>query len=335
MAHEIEASDVFGEVRVRGQRAWHGLGVEIPDGMKAWEAFQHVGLAWETEMRPLFTNTSGGVSMVLENYSAHMVVGDDRLLGVVGAGYKPISNRSLAEFADALAGAGKDVVTETAGSLRNGRCVYVLVKLPLDIEVTEEDILRQYILIRNSHDGSTSFQVYPTSVRVVCANTLRLSEKSLGKGVQFQHTGDIQQKITMAQMTLGIVTEEVKKFEAQVRLLAAKHVKAADVREYFCSVYDATQGVLPLEDSKRYIRQLERRDALLARWEANLEHAHQAMDGVRGTMWAAYNAVSQWADHERGNLLSVYESESRVHSNLFGVAHSDKHKAFGLALGAV
>ena len=46
MAHEINATDVFGEVRARGERAWHGLGVELPTGLGAWEAFQQIGLGW-------------------------------------------------------------------------------------------------------------------------------------------------------------------------------------------------------------------------------------------------------------------------------------------------
>jgi len=343
MSHEIEARDVFGEVRVHGQRAWHGLGVEIPDGLTVWPAFEQIGLGWETELLPvvaMYSDPDGKKRQFkIPTHNAHVKADDKYLLGMVGAGYRPISNREMAEFADALVEVDKSVVVETAGSLRNGRCIFTLVKLPQNIEVTDEDVLNQYVLIRNSHDGSTSFQVYPTSVRVVCANTLRWSERDAGRGISFQHTGDVKTKIEHARLALGLITDETKKFEAQVRILAAKHLKKNEVAEYFRSVYDRTFGVVPEHaesddprDTKRFERQLERRDALLARWQTNFENKEQSLDGIRGTAWAAYNAISQWQDHERGRFKSVQESDGRVHSNLFGTSHAEKMIAFKYAL---
>jgi len=342
MAHEIEATDVFGEVRLNGQKAWHGLGIEIDDGLKAWPAFQQIGLDWETELMPLvcqYKNETGQKKQFkVPTHAAHIRKDTMGLLGVVGTGYKPISNKALAEFADILVEADKSVIVETAGSLRNGRQVFTLVRLPKDIAVTDEDILHQYVLVRNSHDGSAAFQVYPTSVRVVCANTLRLSERDLTRGIQFQHTGDVKKKIDHARLALGLITDQTKRFEAQVRVLAAKHLKKDEVRDYFLSVYDASFGVVPEKDesdpkdTRRFERQIARRDAILETWTNNMEDDRQTMVGIKGTAWAAYNAVSYYHDHQRGRFLTVQESEGRVHSNLFGTSNDCKQTAFKAAL---
>lgn len=343
MAHEIEEQDNFGEVRVRGLRAWHGLGIEIPAGMKAVPAFTHVGIDWGTELIGVFAQykDDGGryKQFKLPDHAAHVRADTKTLLGVVGSGYKPISNKEMAEFADSLVDADKSIEVETAGSLRNGKVVFCLIRLPQDIVVADGDILKQYILLSNNHDGGGSFKIYPTSIRVVCANTLRMSERDLGRGIQFQHTGDISAKKEQARLTLGLITDATKQFEAQVRVLAAKHVTKDQVREYFKTCYDMTFGVVPAEAGddtdrakSRFERQLEKRDVMLDRWTQNLDHAYQSMDGVRGTLWAAYNAVSQWHDHERGRFEPVSQSSARVHSNLFGTANNDKLKAFKEAL---
>lgn len=346
MGHEIEAQDVFGEVRCHGERAWHGLGVEIPDGLEAWPAFQRIGLGWETRLLPLVAqyNDEDGKKKQFKVPSHKVHVRADTMmpLGVVGSGYKPIGNRELAEFADALVEVDKSIIVETAGSLRNGRCIFTLVRLPRDIEVTNEDILQQYVLIRNSHDGSSAFQVYPTSVRVVCANTLRMSERDVARGIQFQHTGDIQTKIDHARLALGLIAEESKRFEAQVRVLAAKHLTKDETRDYFCSVYDATYGVAPThvdendeEAADKFARQVAKRDAMLEVWFTNLKNERQDMKGIGGTAWAAYNAVSEFHDHQSGRFLPVKESDGRVHSNLFGTANARKLVAFKKALVTV
>lgn len=338
MAHEIEAKDVFGEVRARGERAWHGLGVEIPDGLGTWEAFEKIGLDWETELCPLTTvvETSEGTKRLpVPESMAHIRKDTLDVLGVVGAGYRPISNRELAEFADALVGADAAVTVETAGSLRSGRRIFALVRLPKNIEVTDEDVLQQYVLLSNSHDGSSAFQCYPTSIRVVCANTLRWSEKDAVKGVRFQHTGAIDQKIHAARAALGIVLRSNEEFEKQVRLLAKKSLKKKDIEDYFKTTYHHTFEWVDEQKAQKdesEEKKLLKRDYVLDQWWRSLEHRNQQLPKIRGTAWAAFNAVGQWHEHERGRFGAVHESDGRVHSNLFGVSHLHKRIAYNLAL---
>ena len=339
MAHEIESTDAFGEVQENGERAWHGLGVEIPNGVGAWDAFQQIGLDWETELCPLTTvvETSQGTKRVpIEKHFAHVRKDTENVLGVVSEGYKPISNRELADFADALVGADAAVVTETAGSLRHGKRVFALVRLPKAIEVTDEDILNQYVLLSNSHDGSSAFQVYPTSVRVVCANTLRMSERDSIRGIRFQHTGAIDQKIHAARAALGVVLKSGEYFEEQVRALADRKLSKKEVDNYFVDVYTKTYRQVnedaAADGDETAQRQLERRKEVINEWEQNMEDRRQMLPGIKGTAWAACNAVTQWHDHDRGRMGPVKDSKSRVHSNLFGASHQSKRIAFNKAL---
>ena len=344
MGHGIEENDVFGEVRLNGVKAWHGLGMEIEPGLRVWPAFQKIGLDWESELLPVFaTYKQDGKQkqFKLPDTVAHVRADNKQLLSVVSAGYKPIQNREMAEFADALVEKEHGLTAETAGSLHNGKVVFTLVKLAADIAVTDEDVLKNYILLRNSHDCTTAFSAYVTSVRVVCANTLRLSESDARHGISCQHTGNLNEKLEAARYILGLLTDQTKQFEAKVRVLAARHLTKDDVKAYFAKVHDVTFGIIPEPDGgdekgkKRFEHRIERRDALLARWAQNYENAQQTLDGIRGTAWAAYNAVSQWQDHERGRMGTIQTSDVRVHSNLFGVSDQGKQRAFRTALELV
>lgn len=338
MGHGITASDRYGEVRVNGQRAWHGLGVEIEDGLSAQEAFEEVGLGWQTELAPLYALVGEGEEQVrvpvVDKY-AHVRCDNHSVLGVVSDKYGPIENQDMAKFADALVGADAAVTVETAGSLYGGRRVFCLVRLPKSIEVTNRDILEQYVLISNGHGGFARFSCYPTSVRVVCANTLRWSERDVGRGISFVHTGKLDVKIKQAKTALGLAIQETAKFEKQVQAMAKRQFTKAKAKVYMEELWEETFGQIDPAQKEAAAKMLAKRDAVVEKWMENLDHAWQVEAGVGGTVWGAYNAVSQWHDHERGLFNSIDKSDARVHSNLFGVSQKHKLRAYRKALAAV
>jgi phage/plasmid-like protein (TIGR03299 family) len=195
MAHEITVKDVFGEVRVNGEKAWHGLGVEMPEGKTAKEGFIDIGLGWGTRLVPVTVHSPiSGKPITDPDFMVHIREDTEESLGVVGKTYKAISNTALAEFMDSLVGADACIKLETAGSLRGGRRVFCTTKLPKTIEVVNNDILEMYVIGSNSHDGSEALKIYGSSIRVVCANTLAWSEReSSGRSMfKFEHSGDVE-----------------------------------------------------------------------------------------------------------------------------------------------
>ena len=76
-------------------------------------------------------------------------------------------------------------------------------------------------------------------------------------------------------------------------------------------------------------RERRRLDGLLARFE---DGPGAEVTGVRGTMWAAYNAVTHYIDHGRTRYRADSRSERRMDSLLFGEGHRTRVMALDKAL---
>jgi Domain of unknown function (DUF932) len=91
------------------------------------------------------------------------------VLGIVGERYRIVQNHEAFAFIDQLL--GSSIHFETAGSLQGGRRVWVLATLPDHVEVGGGAV-RPYVLLMNSHDGSTAVIAATTPVRVVTGEML-------------------------------------------------------------------------------------------------------------------------------------------------------------------
>jgi hypothetical protein len=57
-------------------------------------------------------------------------------------------------------------VFETAGALKGGRHIWMLVRLPKTLRAAGEDEIRPYVLLANLHEGKRALRMIPTTVRV-------------------------------------------------------------------------------------------------------------------------------------------------------------------------
>lgn len=338
MAHEIRENDRFGEVRSNGQRAWHGLGVEIQDGQNAVDGFRQIGLGWSTELLPVFADrvTPNGVQRIeCKENKLHIRSDNGDVLGMVSDGYRKFDNEELARFADTVLGEDAAAVLETAGSLYNGRRVFALLRLPKTIVAAKGDEMKTYLCLSNGHGGFASVQGGATGVRVVCANTIAMADREIGSsGFRFIHTGNLEDKLKTARMLLGYATKQIDRMSEQVRAMAGKQISGEQVKRFMNDAFDAA---FPQPD--------KRDDELLAKWTAKKEETfaewrrlfvnerNNGMPSIRGTAWAALQTVTEWHDHGRGRTDGG--SDVRVHSNLFGVSREAKLKTLKLALALV
>lgn len=182
------------------EAAWHGLGIVVEDAPTSEDAIRLAGLDWEVLQQKVYTEDG----LRIDGSFANVRSSDMKPLGVVGSRYKIVQNVDAFKFTDALLGEG--VKYETAGSLNDGKTVWMLAKLPNKYEILGDKV-DPYIVFTNTHDGSGAVKVAMTPVRVVCQNTLNMALNSAKRTWSARHLGSIENKMNEALETLQFANE--------------------------------------------------------------------------------------------------------------------------------
>ena len=262
---------------------WHGLGTQVMEAPDSETALVAAGLDWKVLQEPIYTDEKE----LIAGYKANIRDSDRRVLGVVTNRYKVIQNHEAFAFTDELLGQG--VRYETAGSLQDGKKVWLLAHMPHEYIISGERI-SPYLLFSNTHDGSGAIKVALTPIRVVCNNTLNLALSTAKRSWSMVHTGDIRSKMQEARDTLFMAERYMDELGKEFEALRLKKLSDQKVMEYI-------EVLLPVEDGStpQQIRNIERlREDMKIRY-------FDAPD-LQDTGKNAYrfiNAVSDFATHAK------------------------------------
>ena len=277
---------------------WHRIGTVTDKAVNSEQAINHAGLDWTVSTRPVVTfdraNETEGNFIDIPDTFATVRDSDDTVLGVVGDRYKVVQNKECFNFLDTVVD-DSEATYETAGSLNNGKIVWMMLNLGKEIKV-DEDRTVPYLLMVNSHDGSTSVRGLPTPIRVVCSNTLRLALSSNAyKGFSFRHTQNVDGRIQQARTLLELSYEYVDGFQEEME-------KLLDTTITDDMFYDVLENLMPLpiakENNASQVSRVNQQRASIEKLWYEPEFANQ-----QGTAWSLLNSVSnyeQWQSHLRG-----------------------------------
>lgn len=329
MAHAIDFSTGSAAIALAGQSAWHRLGTVVEDAMTSEDAFRLARLDWHVDKKPVsYFDADSDVYRTVPGQFATVRSDTGSPLGIVGPAYSPVQNKDAFAFMDSLVTEG-EIRYETAGALDGGSRVWMLAKLPSETVISADDVTNHYLLLYNGHDGSTPCAIGFTTIRVVCANTLRLaSGRGMKREFRIRHVGSIDDKLNDARIALGIAQKTFAEYTDIARRLSFKDVTQAEIEAYIGKVFGDDDE--PTPQKKRVIDEISR----LAEIGAGAE-----LPGVRGTMWGALNAVTEWVDHTRPqkqNGRSARElADGHVHTISWGAGSKIKDRALELAVASL
>lgn len=263
------------------EKPWHGLGTMVMEAPESKEALRLAGLDWKVLQEPVYTETKE----LIQGYKANVRDSDRKVLGVVTDRYKVIQNEEAFAFTDALLGEG--VRYETAGSLQDGRRVWLLARLPREY-IIMGDRITPYMVFSNTHDGSGAVKTALTPIRVVCNNTLNLALQSAKRCWSMVHTGNISGKIEEAKNTLLMA-------DTYMTALGQEFEKLREIKLSEKQVLDYMNLLLPIEadftdQQKRGVEKL-REDMKLRYFDA------PDLKDVGDNGYRFVNAVSDFATH--------------------------------------
>ncbi len=333
MSHEIETftdgSAAFVGAR---QHAWHRLGTVLPQEFTAAECMDHAYLGgWNVHKVPLMTEpviSDQDVSMleVPDNFATvrtNPKTGGKDVLGVVGNDYTPIQNEDHADLLNTVVDES-GAHFETAGSLRGGKQVFISMKVPNTMNIGGRDAVDLYLIALNSHDGTSSFRLLVSPVRVVCANTQAAAIATAKSSFKIRHTSGAQGNITQAREAIGLTFKFAEAFEAKAEAMIREQVTRDE--------FDALIGQVWTSDaadsgSKRAKTIQANRAGELGRlmWRADTN------ENIRGTRWAAYQAVTEYLDHTAPIAAKSGQAEARAERAITsGTVEAVKTRAFAL-----
>ena len=263
------------------EKPWHGLGTMVAEAPNSKDALRLAGLNWKVLQEPVYTENEE----LIQGYKANVRDTDRKVLGVVTDRYKVIQNEEAFAFTDTLLGEG--VRYETAGSLQEGRRVWMLARLPREFIIGGERI-SPYMVFSNTHDGSGAVKTALTPIRVVCNNTLNRALRTAKRSWSMIHTGDISGKIEEAKNTLLLADEYMTALGQEFENL--RKIKLSEKQ-----VLDYIKILLPMEENysllqKRGVEKL-RADMKMRYFDA------PDLKDVGNNGYRFVNAVSDFATH--------------------------------------
>lgn len=304
---------------------WHKLGTQLEGRATSREAIKAASLDWKVFKEPLYIKVGSRYQLVPGHFATVRADPDKpkmpQVLGVVGATYTPLQNEDAFDWFDSIVGK-EAAIFETAGALGNGERVWMLAKLPGYIRVAKDDIVNKYLLLSNSHDGKSGVQVKFTPIRVVCQNTLTMALQE-GRTITIRHTRSVEEDLKQAQTNLGIINDRFVKIEKEFTRLQKTAVNTALITSYLQTVFpDPTN----MDDQSALKRSVEMREQSMGLFETGRGNS---LSDVRGTLWAAYNGVTEFVDYNMGKRTTP---EGRLDSAWFGNGYLIKVRAFRIAL---
>ncbi len=327
MAHEITIrEDGKAEIAFVGETPWHGLGQELPREANLTEWRKAAGLDWQILSAPVqYQPMTPEASLKTAEGQRVLFRSDNhKALSVVSDKYHEVQpDEVLHFFKDLVESQGYRL--HTAGSLKGGRRIWALAETGKIADVVKNDPIGGFLLLATSCDRGLATTARFTSVRVVCANTLAIAERSKENAISVAHNTKFIPENVKKQ--LGIQVSTFDQFMQNARDLARKQITQDKADQFLYNLW------APYSDNLRQGDVVDVRKMRAYRQVLDLFNGKgkgSDMLGVSGTYWGMVNAVTEFVDHHSFSR----SSETRLNTAWFGRGDDIKTNALNLALAA-
>ncbi len=291
-------------------------------------AICQAGLDWQVERVDL---RSADTLEAIPDFSAIRRCDTGRYLGVVGADYTPVQNREVFRFFADLA-EDKRFTIETAGSFQGGKIVWAMAHLPdLGIHIGDDES-KTYLFISNGHTGNKTLTVAPTTIRIICQNTLALAEAQargrrkhpgLSGGFTVRHTPGIRAALDDIRNAYAQAIASQKTTQQIYQHLASVPLTSQLERQFMTRLF----GTPAPGESGRTTTIREHREARLA---GILASPTSQVRGTRDSAFSLFQSIVEYVDHDRTTRThdGATEDESRLVSATQGSGAALKRQAW-------
>lgn len=310
------------------ESAWHNLGTVAPFE-SASVAVRESKMDWNIHKLPATYTMPDGT--VIEDHSAFTLwreptIVDDKWArlsrNLVGPDYNFMQNADVANTVDMLCEQTKWEFA-TCAALGDGDTFFVCVDMGMGNLAGEE--FRRYFTFGETRNGAKSAIGYVSRIRAVCSNTFNLGIRQASSRMDITHRATMRIE---ADELMQIVAEAHKAgANVDAAITALAEIRIDDVQ--FSDMLDATAPMPTMpkimtmpnltgsfaekRKSAEYIydqrvRTVNKtRDSIVTEWNRSNDELAPAL---RGTAYAAFNAVTEYVTHKHGTFNARGKSMS-------------------------
>jgi phage/plasmid-like protein (TIGR03299 family) len=253
------------------QPAWHGLGTVFDKPVSTDEMLSLSHLAnWNLRLRLLETDAFSDREEFEVLRDNPMMDNRVERLGIVKTRYKIFINEDIFAFADSITDDQRR--WETAGSLDGGRKVFATLVSNDDLILDPNgsaDVIKRYLLLTSSHDGTGHMTIKKTNTRVVCQNTLNVALRDIGDEFKIRHTQNMNARLEEARKALGFAALYDSTFEDEAKKLIEAEMNKVEF-------YNIIQDFYPEPDADK--------KAGVTRWENRIDRLMDIWNNGTGSV---------------------------------------------------
>jgi len=353
MSHELSMrKDGTAEMFSLRETPWHKLGKVLPEEITDDQVLEEAGLNWEVKQEEVFIREPGGPGLIaIEGYKALKRSDNNLPLSIVGDRYRVFQNHEMVKAMRLIA---KDlhVVWEAAGALRGGQVVWTLGYMPDLIYNVKNDAIKTYMAIVNGHGNAKSLMLMPTTVRIVCSNTLRMatdtragaeatrlknasdhdySDVALSEGFSIRHNGSLPALLSGVIGAYSDIVKDAKATQEVSEAMAATKMARNDSQAYWRAVF-GLEAPAGLDEAER-VKAMRRDAKIISKLDQIADSPTCNTDGIKDTLWAALQACTEYIDHH--DVSDTTSAARRFQTANFGTGVALKSKAWDEALDLI
>jgi len=320
-----------------GIEPWHGLGQLVPqDAMTAEEAVEASAMDWGVNREPVYVmqpkkEGRKTIEVPVQVEGKRAIVRDDtqEVFAIMGDQYTPVQNIEAFNFFDSVIG-NSDAKYHSVGTLKGGRRIWLMVRLPSEMKLDNGQDIIQNILLTNSHDGTSGLRIDHTRVNVVCSNTLSMAlANAKGNDFKFRakHTSGVLDRALEARQLLGLIDATNELFIEQCNRLIDTKFSPVQMEELARHMWE-----VPVDDSFTDLKGIAK-----VAVEKMCDLFTEGVGCEGQTAFDAYMAITEFQDHYRPigrtlesvNDISVQAMEARVFNTWYGDGQKSRQMALG------
>ena len=293
MSHEIFNNQIAWANEV----PWHGLGTKMDENASGPEFLKAAGLDWTVTPREVFADVEGE-RVAIPNKRAFVRSSDNKVMTLASPGWKPLQNADAIDFMQRYVTAG-GAKMDVVGALKDGDVVWGLARLGHSFEVRPGDRSEGYLLINVPHTVGKAISISTTAIRVVCANTMAMAERSKELHYKQNHLKEFD--VEAARATVEAAHESLASAERRSRTLDTLKLSMEDaVRRVLVPVFEPK-----VAEDDIMMKEIMAPDVLPKSIQQIMASITDGPGAIPDTGWGILSGVTHYLDHVKGNSQNV------------------------------